>query len=234
MSSGSKKKEPSYVYLSEAKASHSHRMWTEVSSSVPHFLQMELLLRPIIHRCLLKMLCPVSRPITTLYCVLLKDSNWAPAARLGPEINYPAHLFILQGPRHNTRFCFSIQHFIFLLIFCLETPKKGSGPTNHWTEPLLASLLVISFPRTPACKETQYSLTACQVEISFACWHCRTKGDILVAWSAFRAAWLSEQMHISLTDPEFQFHEHRLVLHILQTEACLPREILSLLFACCP
>jgi hypothetical protein len=34
-SSGSKKKEPNYACLSEAKASHSHRMWTEVSSSVP-------------------------------------------------------------------------------------------------------------------------------------------------------------------------------------------------------
>jgi len=39
ISSGSKKKEPRYVYLGEAKTSHSHKMWTEVSSSVPHFLQ---------------------------------------------------------------------------------------------------------------------------------------------------------------------------------------------------
>jgi hypothetical protein len=39
MSSGSKKKEPRYVCLSEAKASHSHRTWTEFSSSIPHFLQ---------------------------------------------------------------------------------------------------------------------------------------------------------------------------------------------------
>ena len=34
-SSGSKKKETRYVCLCEAKASHSHRKWTEVSSSVP-------------------------------------------------------------------------------------------------------------------------------------------------------------------------------------------------------
>jgi len=54
ISSGSKKKEPGYVYLSEAKALHSLRMWTEVSSRVPHFLQMGLLLSPIIYRCLLK------------------------------------------------------------------------------------------------------------------------------------------------------------------------------------
>jgi len=36
-----------YVCLSEAKASHSHKMWTEVSSSVPHFLQVGLLRSPI-------------------------------------------------------------------------------------------------------------------------------------------------------------------------------------------
>ena len=117
ISSGSKKKEPRYVYLSEAKASQSHRMWTEVSSSVPHFLQMGLLLSPI--RCLLKVLCPVSRPVTTLDCFLLKDSNRAPVARLGPEINSQACLCVLQGPYHNARCCFSIQHLIFLLVFCL-------------------------------------------------------------------------------------------------------------------
>ena len=47
--------------------------WTEVSSSVPHFLQVGLLLSPIIYKCLLKVLCPVSRPVTTLDCVLLTD-----------------------------------------------------------------------------------------------------------------------------------------------------------------
>ena len=35
ISSGSKKKEARYACLSEAKASHSHKMWTEVSSSIP-------------------------------------------------------------------------------------------------------------------------------------------------------------------------------------------------------
>jgi len=75
ISSGSKKKEARYVFLGEAKASHSHKMWTEVSSSVPHFLQVGLLLNPIINKCLLEVLCPVSRPITTLDCVLLKDKK---------------------------------------------------------------------------------------------------------------------------------------------------------------
>ena len=46
--SGSKKKVTSYACLSEAKASHSYKMWTEVSSSVPHFPQVGLLLNPLI------------------------------------------------------------------------------------------------------------------------------------------------------------------------------------------
>jgi hypothetical protein len=125
------KKEPRYVHLSEARASHSHKMWTEISSSVPHFLQVGLLLSPIIYKCLLKVLCPVSRPITTLDCVLLKDNNRALVARSWPEISSRACLCVLQGPNHNTRCWFSIQRFIFLPIFCLETPKKISGPTNR-------------------------------------------------------------------------------------------------------
>ena len=39
MFSRSKEKEPRYLCLSEAKASHSHKIYTEFSSSVPHFLQ---------------------------------------------------------------------------------------------------------------------------------------------------------------------------------------------------
>jgi hypothetical protein len=150
MSSGSKKKEPRYICLSGAKASHSHKMCTEVSSSVPHFLQVGLLLNPITCRCLLRVLCPVSRPITALVCALLKDSNRALVARSGPEINSRACLCVLQGPRHNTRCWFFIQRFIFFLMFCVETHKKGSGPINRRPEPLLASLSAISFPLTPA------------------------------------------------------------------------------------
>ena len=84
---GSKKKEPRCVCLSETKASHSHKMWTEVSSSVPHFLQVELLLSPIIYKCHLRVLCPVRRLMTTLDWVLLKDNNRALVAKSGPEIN---------------------------------------------------------------------------------------------------------------------------------------------------
>jgi hypothetical protein len=86
-------------------------MWTEVSSSVPHFLHMGSLHSPMICKCFLKVLCPVSRPITILVCVLLKDSSRAPIARSEPEINSRACLCVLQGPRHNASCSFSIQRF---------------------------------------------------------------------------------------------------------------------------
>ena len=78
-----------------------HKRWTEVSSSVPHLLQMGLLPSPTMHKCLLKVLCPVSRPITTFVWVLLKDNSRAPVVRSGPEINSRACLCVLQVPRHN-------------------------------------------------------------------------------------------------------------------------------------
>jgi hypothetical protein len=49
-------------------------MWTEVCSSVPHLLHVGLLLNLITYRCLLRVLWPVSKPVTTVGCVLLKDS----------------------------------------------------------------------------------------------------------------------------------------------------------------
>ena len=47
MSSGSKKNEPRYASLSEAKDSHSNRVWAEVSSSAPDFLHVGSLINPI-------------------------------------------------------------------------------------------------------------------------------------------------------------------------------------------
>ena len=75
---------------------------------LPHttFLQEGHLLSPIIYRCLLKVLCPMSRPITTLNCVLLKYNNWAPLARLGPKINsrawlLPLSVYVAYGSGHK-------------------------------------------------------------------------------------------------------------------------------------
>jgi len=46
-SSGSKKEEPRYACLNEAKASHSQRMWAEVSSSAAHLLHSGLSDSPV-------------------------------------------------------------------------------------------------------------------------------------------------------------------------------------------
>jgi hypothetical protein len=180
-------------------------MWSEVSSSAPHLLH-----SPFKWRCLLMVLCPVRRPITTLDCVLLKDKSLIFAARPGPEINFLDHLWVLLRLRHIAICWLSIHHFIFLFIFCLETLKDSLGPENFWTEPSLASLPAVSFPYAPACPKTQYSPTLCLVEISFNTFrHCHTNGDVVVVWKAFRATWLSEQIHIYLVYHLFEFYKHR-------------------------
>jgi len=71
---------------------------------LPFLQQMGLFLNPIIYKCLLKVLCPVRRLITTLDSVPLKDSNRALVARSGPEINLRGCACVLQEPRHITRY----------------------------------------------------------------------------------------------------------------------------------
>ena len=143
MSCGSEKEEPRYMCLNDAKASHSQRMWAEVSSSAPHLLYNGLSDSPIRWRCLLRVLCPVRRPVTALdYCVLLKDRNLAFTPRHGPEINSRACLWVLPRPCHHTQ-CWWTNRLILLLISCLETPKASWGPTILRVELPLASS---SFP----------------------------------------------------------------------------------------
>jgi len=59
ISSGSKRKEPRYTCLNEAKASHSQRMWAEVSSFTPRLVHSGLSSSLSRWRCLLRVLCPV-------------------------------------------------------------------------------------------------------------------------------------------------------------------------------
>jgi hypothetical protein len=98
ISSGSKKKEPRYACLSKAKASHSQRMWAEVSSFTPHLLHIELSSSPSRRSCLLWVLCPVRRPVTALDWVLLKDRNLALIPGLDPEFNSRACLCVSPRP----------------------------------------------------------------------------------------------------------------------------------------
>jgi hypothetical protein len=179
ISSGSKQKEPKCACLSEAKTSHSHRMWTEVSFWAPHFPQVRLLLIPITYKYLLKVLCPVSRPITTLDCALLKDNNRILVARLGPEINLRACLCVLQGPRHNTKSWLSTQRLILFLISCLGNPRHGSGPVNFWIEPPLA--------RLELCRKWPGLLQKCDAEtrihsgVVMLCWTAAEKDGVFIS-----------------------------------------------------
>jgi hypothetical protein len=130
MSSGSKKKDPRCLRLSAAKASHSHKMWAEVSSLSPHFLHNGLSSRPIRWRCLRRVLWPVSRPVTAMDWILLKDKNWTLVPGQGPEINSRACLKVLAGWYQLVRCCLLSQYPSFLLISHLETPKAGSSLRN--------------------------------------------------------------------------------------------------------
>jgi len=139
MSSGSKKEQPRYACLSEAKALQLHWMWAEVSSSAPHLLHNGLSDSPIRWRRLLRVLCPVRRPVVTLDCALLKDRNLALAPGQGSEINSRGCLWVSPRPRHRTQ-CWLTNQCLILIISCLATPKAGSGPTNFRAELPLASL----------------------------------------------------------------------------------------------
>jgi hypothetical protein len=170
--SGSKKKEPKYTCPSEARASHQQRIWAEVSSSALHFLHKGLSVSPIKWRCLRRVLCPVSRPVTALDCVLLKDKSLILVPRHGPEISSRACLWVLSRFCQCLQCCFPNQRLFPFLRSCLQTPKASSGPIDPKAELHLASSSVISLPFTPACPRTQYSPTACWAVISFnAFWH---------------------------------------------------------------
>jgi hypothetical protein len=70
--------------------------------------------------CLLRVLCPLRRPETTLDCILLKDSSMVLATVRGPEINPRACIWGLVRPCDSIMCCSSSQHWIFLVILCLK------------------------------------------------------------------------------------------------------------------
>jgi hypothetical protein len=136
---GSRKKETRYICLSEAKVSHPQRMWAKISSLTPHFLHSGLSSSPNKWRCLLRVLCPVRRPVTTLDWVLLEDKSLILVPGQGPEINSWACLRVF--PRsHQLAQCWLIsQRLSLFLIAHLETPKASSVPRNLRAEPPFAN-----------------------------------------------------------------------------------------------
>jgi len=163
MSSGSKKKEPGYTCLSDAKASHTQRMWAEISSSAPHLLHSGLSDSHIRWRCLLRVLCTVRRPVTALGCVLLKDRNLALASRQGPEINSRPCLWVLPISRHHIQ-CWLTNQRLYPVY---RLPRPAQVQQTIEQSRLFASSSAISLLLNPACPGIQHSTTACRVETSF-------------------------------------------------------------------
>jgi hypothetical protein len=117
----SSRKEPTYAWLSKAKASYWQRIWAEVSSSAPHLLHSGLSISPIKWRCLLRVLCTVRRPVITLDCILLKDKSLALVTRHGPEI--------------NSRACFYMKHATIIWSQHKEQEEfRGSGVGSETAE----------------------------------------------------------------------------------------------------
>ena len=135
---------------------------------------------------------------------------------------------------------------LYSLIFCLETPKKSSGPTilaqvQHTLIRSISCELVSNFIScTPACSGTLYSPKVCQVEILFnAFLHFRTKGDIvLAAWINFRDTCLSQQIVTYFSGLSWVSvswtHANIAYTSAWKTVQCFPREMLSLLPTDCP
>jgi hypothetical protein len=112
----------------EAQASHSHRTWAEVSSFIPHPLHTGLSASPSRKRCLLRVLCPVRKPVTTLDWVLLRDKSLTLLLLLGPEISSRACLRVLLGSFQLAQcWLFNQRQWLFC-ISRLETPQDRLGP----------------------------------------------------------------------------------------------------------
>ena len=116
-----------YVCLSAAKGSHSLGFHLFHTSYMTDYR-----VTPMKWRCLLRVLCPVRRAITTLNCVQFKDKNLVFLVGLGPETSFRACVQLLLRPHHITKCCLSAQHIIFLFKFCLETSKALSYQWRHF------------------------------------------------------------------------------------------------------
>ena len=116
---GSKKKEPNmHVWVSRRLHTRTERE-LRFSSSASHLLLKGLSISPIKHRCHLRVIYPVRRPVTSLDCVLLKDSSLVFAVGLGHEISFRVCLYVLIRRHHIAKCWMSIQRLIFPLIMQL-------------------------------------------------------------------------------------------------------------------
>ena len=130
-SSGSKKKEPRYVRLSEPKASHS-RIVTRGFSSAPHLLHSGLSSSPRRWRYLLRVLRPVRRPVTALDSSC-SSSRW----RYSPGWALASATICLQVSRF---LALSLHSFIPIFLRSMDTSY------SHLILGLPLRLVAYSFP----------------------------------------------------------------------------------------
>ena len=94
ISSGSKKKEPSCICRSEAKASHSHKMCIEFFSLAPHFLQVGLSLSPITCRFLTRLIYVTRRKCQILWVSSLASEYEAISTlRMSPSCSWRFYFY---------------------------------------------------------------------------------------------------------------------------------------------
>ena len=167
MSSGSKKKEPRYACLSEAKASHSQRMWAEVSSSAPHLLHSGLSDSPIRWRCLLRVLCPVRRPVTALDCILLKDRNLTLTPKQGPKMTRTL------SERVNSLAIYHCPRTQF------DSPPGLVAGSLHFLFVLYVTVLTATYFRATLCGQFMFFVSSAKLPfecrdhprvVTFVCW----------------------------------------------------------------
>jgi hypothetical protein len=141
------------------------------------------------------MLCPVRGSVTTLACVLLKDSNRAFVARLGPEIDFWACLRLVQG--QTPHYQMLVIHPAFYLIFDTlpRGPQRQLGSYKLLNRAAPFELARDFISLYPTMSRGTDSPALCCKAIPFnTFWHCRTNGDVvLAAWRALKATWLSKQ-----------------------------------------
>jgi len=125
------------VCLSEAKTSHSQKMWAEVSSCTPHLLHNGLTSSPSRWRCLLRVLYRLRKIVRTLDLFLLKVRNLALVPKLSPEISSRSCLWVSPTPCHFVQCWLANQRLSLFCMSRLETPRAGSGPRNLRAEPVV-------------------------------------------------------------------------------------------------
>ena len=152
-------------------------MWAKVFPFAPHIIHNVLSSSPCMWRCLLRVLCPVGRPVTALDWVLLKDRNLTLAPTLGAGIGSRASLWV--SPR-TSRFvqCWLMNQRLRIFFYISSRVSQGRLKSKEppKIKPPLARSSAISLPRTPECSGTQNIPTSCRLELLFnAFWHFCTK-----------------------------------------------------------